>query len=95
MSEELNLVTDLAVILIAAGVFTVISKALKQPLILGYIVAGFLVSPHLGLLPSISSTESVQQWSEIGIIFLLFALGILPNMGYTFTCFFLIRVINE
>ncbi|MBO4671944.1 MAG: cation:proton antiporter [Bacteroidales bacterium] len=76
MSEELNLVADLAVILIAAGVFTVISKALKQPLILGYIIAGFIVSPHLGLLPAISSTESVRQWSEIGIIFLLFALGL-------------------
>ncbi len=76
MSEELNLVADLAVILIAAGVFTVISKALKQPLILGYIIAGFIVSPHLGLLPAISSTESVKQWSEIGIIFLLFALGL-------------------
>ncbi|MBO4476114.1 MAG: cation:proton antiporter [Bacteroidales bacterium] len=76
MSEELNLVADLAVILIAAGVFTVISKALKQPLILGYIIAGFIVSPHLGLLPAISSTESVNQWSEIGIIFLLFALGL-------------------
>ncbi len=76
MSEELNLVADLAVILIAAGIFTVISKALKQPLILGYIIAGFIVSPHLGLIPAISSTESVSQWSEIGIIFLLFALGL-------------------
>ena len=76
MSEELNLVADLAVILIAAGVFTVISKALKQPLILGYIIAGFIVSPHLGLVPAISSAESVKQWSEIGIIFLLFALGL-------------------
>lgn len=76
MGSELNLVADLAVILIAAGVFTVISKALKQPVILGYIVAGFLISPHLGLLPGFSSVESVNQWSEIGIIFLLFALGL-------------------
>jgi CPA2 family monovalent cation:H+ antiporter-2 len=76
MSEELHLVADLAVILIAAGVFTVISRALKQPLILGYLIAGFIVSPHLGLLPAITSTESVNQWSEIGIIFLLFALGL-------------------
>ena len=76
MSEELNLVADLAVILIAAGVFTIISKALMQPLILGYIVAGFIVSPHLGLIPAITSTETVEQWSEIGIIFLLFALGL-------------------
>jgi len=76
MSEEINLVADLALILIAAGVFTVISKALKQPLILGYIIAGFLISPHLGIFPAMTSTESVKQWSEIGIIFLLFALGL-------------------
>lgn len=76
MSEELHLVADLALILIAAGIFTVISRALKQPLILGYIIAGFIVSPHLGLFPTITSTESVKQWSEIGIIFLLFALGL-------------------
>ena len=62
MSEELHLVAELALILIAAGIFTVISKALKQPLILGYIIAGFIVSPHLGLFPVITSTESVKQW---------------------------------
>lgn len=76
MSEEINLVADLAVILIAAGVFTVISKALKQPLILGYIVAGFIISPNLGLLPAISGTGAVKEWSELGIVFLLFALGL-------------------
>lgn len=76
MSSELALVTDLAVILIAAGVFTIISKALKQPLILGYIIAGFIVGPHIGFFPTVTSVESVHQWSEIGIIFLLFALGL-------------------
>lgn len=76
MPEELHLVTDLAVILIAAGIFTLLFKALKQPLILGYIIAGFLVGPHLGLFPELTSTEAVGQWSEIGIIFLLFSLGL-------------------
>ncbi|MGX8689663.1 MAG: cation:proton antiporter domain-containing protein [Bacteroidaceae bacterium] len=76
MSEEANLLKDLALILISAGVFTIISKALKQPLILGYIVAGFLVGPHMGLFPTVTSTETVEQWSDIGIIFLLFALGL-------------------
>ncbi len=71
----MSFVVDLAVILIAVGIFTVLFKALKQPLILGYIVAGFLVGPHLGLVP-LTSTEGVHQWSEIGIIFLLFALGL-------------------
>lgn len=76
MSEELNLVRDLALILISAGIFTIISKALKQPLILGYIVAGFIVGPHMGLFPTVAGTETIEQWSEIGIIFLLFALGL-------------------
>lgn len=76
MSEELHLVSDLALILISAGIFTIISKALKQPLILGYIVAGFLVGPHMGLFPTVTDTHSVEQWSEIGIIFLLFSLGL-------------------
>ncbi|MBR5724236.1 MAG: cation:proton antiporter [Bacteroidales bacterium] len=76
MSEELNLVRDLAVILVSAGVFTIISKALKQPLVLGYILAGFLVGPHISWFPGITSEETVHQWSEIGIIFLMFGLGL-------------------
>ena len=76
MSEELYLVRDLAVILISAGVFTIISKALKQPLILGYIVAGILIGPHVNFYFGISSTEAVHQWSEIGMIFMMFGLGL-------------------
>lgn len=76
MSEELNLVRDLAVILISAGIFTIISKALKQPLVLGYVLAGFLIGPNFPFFPSLSSTEAVHQWSEIGIIFLMFGLGL-------------------
>lgn len=75
MAEELHLVTELEIILVAAGVFTVLSRALKQPLILGYIVAGFIVGPHLGVFPQFSP-ESVDEWSELGIIFLLFGLGL-------------------
>ena len=76
MSEELHLVRDLAIILGSAGLFTIISKALKQPLILGYIVAGFLIGPHISFFPGITSEETVHQWSEIGIIFLMFGLGL-------------------
>ncbi len=76
MSEELNLVRDLAVILIAAGVFTIISRALKQPLVLGYIFAGLLVGPHIDFFPGISSQAAVNEWSEIGVIFLMFTLGL-------------------
>ena len=63
MSEELNLVKDLAVILISAGIFTIISKALKQPLILGYIIAGFLIGPNIDFFPGISSQETVDSQS--------------------------------
>ncbi len=76
MSEELNLVRDLAVILISAGIFTLISRALKQPLVLGYILAGFFVGPNFPFFPGITSAETVEQWSEIGIIFLMFGLGL-------------------
>lgn len=71
----MNFVTDLAIILIAASIFIIISKVLKQPPILGYIIAGFLVSPHLGLVP-ISNMEDVYEWAEIGVIFLMFAHGL-------------------
>ena len=76
MAEELNLVRDLAIILVSAGLFTIISKALKQPLILGYIIAGFLIGPHISFFPGITSEETVHQWSDIGIIFLMFGLGL-------------------
>ena len=76
MEGNLELVYDLAIIFITAGITTLIFKILKQPLILGYIVAGLLVGPHLGLFPHAIGAESVEQWSEIGIIFLLFSLGL-------------------
>jgi monovalent cation:H+ antiporter-2, CPA2 family len=74
--QEIHLVSDLAIILIAAGIITLIFKRLKQPMVLGYIVAGFLVGPYFDVLPTIIEKESVHQWSEIGVIFLLFALGL-------------------
>jgi CPA2 family monovalent cation:H+ antiporter-2 len=76
MSELPPLISDLALILICAGIMTLIFKRLKQPLVLGYIVAGFLASPHFELTPSVIDTTSIHTWSEIGVIFLLFALGL-------------------
>ena len=76
MSELAPLISDLALILICAGVMTLVFKRLKQPLVLGYIVAGFLTSPHFTLTPSVIDTASIHTWSEIGVIFLLFALGL-------------------
>jgi len=76
MHDEINMVQDLALIFISAGVITLIFRSLKQPLVLGYIVAGFLISPHFALFPTIIAEENVKEWSEIGVIFLLFALGL-------------------
>jgi len=76
MHEEINLVQDLALIFISAGVITLIFRALKQPLVLGYIVAGFLISPHFDLFPTVIAEENVSEWAEIGVIFLMFALGL-------------------
>lgn len=76
MAENLKLVSDLALILISAGVTTIIFKLLRQPLVLGYIVAGFLVGPHLNIFPTVADIANIEVWSEIGIIFLLFGLGL-------------------
>ncbi|MDR0414535.1 MAG: cation:proton antiporter [Prevotellaceae bacterium] len=70
------LVADLALILITAGIVTILFKWLRQPVVLGYIVAGFMVGPHMHLMPSVADGQNVATWSEIGIIFLLFALGL-------------------
>lgn len=70
------LITDLGLILGAAAIVTILFKWLKQPLVLGYLIAGFLVGPHFNLLPSIAETDSIKVWAEIGVIFLLFSLGL-------------------
>jgi CPA2 family monovalent cation:H+ antiporter-2 len=76
MAETPNLITDLALILTIAGIVTLLFKKLKQPLVLGYLVAGFLVSPHMPYTISIMDKSSIQTWADIGVIFLLFSLGL-------------------
>ncbi len=70
------MLSDLALILVVAGVVTIVFKALKQPLVLGYIVAGILTGPYVGFIPSATQIESVELWGKIGVIFLLFGLGL-------------------
>ena len=67
---------DLAVILITAGVITVVFKWLKQPLVLGYILAGFFIGPYFPWFPAVKDATNVHVWSDIGIVFLMFALGL-------------------
>ena len=76
MAELPDMIQDLALILIVAGVVTLIFKKLKQPLVLGYIVAGFLVSPKMPYTASVADMENVHLWADIGVMFLLFSLGL-------------------
>jgi len=70
------LIIDLALILGAAGITTLIFRRLRQPLVLGYILSGLLVGPNVSLLPTVSDTEGIKVWADIGVVFLLFALGL-------------------
>ena len=76
MADLPLLVKDLALILIVAGIVTIIFKWLKQPLVLGYIVAGFLVGPHMPLFMTVDDIDDIEIWANIGIIFTLFSLGL-------------------
>ncbi|MDH5250447.1 MAG: cation:proton antiporter, partial [Cyclobacteriaceae bacterium] len=70
------LIIDLALILAVAGITTLIFKRIHQPVVLGYVIAGFLVGPHVSLIPTVVDAEGIRIWSEIGVIFLLFSLGL-------------------
>ena len=76
MAELPALIEDLALILMVAGVVTLVFKKLKQPLVLGYIVAGFLVSPHMPYTASVVDMSNIHLWADIGVMFLLFSLGL-------------------
>ena len=76
MSELPTLINDLALILIVAGVVTLVFKKLRQPLVLGYVMAGFLVSPHMPYTMSVMDNVDIKTWADIGVMFLLFSLGL-------------------
>ena len=76
MSHLPTIITDLAMILLVAGVTTILFKKINQPLVLGYIIAGFITGPNFVFFPTVADKVNVQAWSEIGVIFLLFALGL-------------------
>ena len=89
MSHLPTLIADLALILISASIITLLFKWLKQPLVLGYIIAGLLAGPYINIFPTVGDIENINIWAEIGVIFLLFALGLefsfkkLMNVGST------------
>ncbi|MDE6156632.1 MAG: cation:proton antiporter, partial [Muribaculaceae bacterium] len=71
-----GLITDLAFILLLGAFVTVFFKWIRQPVVLGYIVAGFLASPHFEYLPSVANEANIDFWAQIGIVVLLFSLGL-------------------
>jgi monovalent cation:H+ antiporter-2, CPA2 family len=76
MTHVPQLIVDLSLILTMAGIITLIFKKLKQPIVLGYILAGLLVGPNFSLFPTITDIKTIEIWAEIGVIFLLFSLGL-------------------
>lgn len=71
-----NLISDLGLILVTAAIAVLLFRKLKQPLVLGYLVAGFLASSQFDFFPTVKDMDSVKVWAEIGVIFLLFSLGL-------------------
>ncbi|WP_290789960.1 cation:proton antiporter [Flavihumibacter sp. UBA7668] len=76
MNHLPHLILDLALILGVAAITTLLFKWLKQPLVLGYILAGFVVSPYFRWFPTVYEVDNIKVWAEIGVIFLLFSLGL-------------------
>ena len=76
MAHLPKLIEDLALILGAAAITTLLFKRLKQPLVLGYIIAGLLVGPHISIVPTVVDTKNINILAEIGVVFLLFSLGL-------------------
>ncbi|MDE6142780.1 MAG: cation:proton antiporter, partial [Muribaculaceae bacterium] len=71
-----GLIGDLAWILLLGAVVTLLFKKLRQPVVLGYILAGFLASPKFVYLPSITNLENIEFWADLGIVVLMFTLGL-------------------
>ena len=75
-----KLISDLAIMLLTAGVVAVVFKRFRLPLVLGYILAGFLVGPYMPLFFTVEDKASIEVWSEIGIIVMMFGLGLEFNL---------------
>ena len=75
MTHLPTIITDLSLILILASIFSVLCKILKQPVVLGYIVAGLLAGPHISLIPTVQP-ENISTWADVGVVFLLFGMGL-------------------
>jgi CPA2 family monovalent cation:H+ antiporter-2 len=81
LEHPVSFLYDLALVMLAAGLVTVICNRLRQPVVIGYILAGLLIGPHLSPVPLIHDEEAIRTLSELGVIFLLFTLGLEFRLG--------------
>lgn len=94
------LISDLGLILMTAGVAILLFKKIRQPLVLGYLIAGFLAGPYFTLFPSVKDVQNVEVWAEIGVIILLFSLGLefsfkkLMKVGGTASITALVQIVS-
>ena len=95
-----DMITDLAVMLLTAGFVTILFKKINQPLILGYILAGYLISPYFPMFLNVEDIVSIDLWSEIGVIILMFYIGLefnllkLAQMGGTAVTSALVKILG-
>ena len=76
MGHLATLISDLALLLVVAGITTLLCKKINQPMVIGYILAGFLIGPVVSFVPTIGDANNINLWAEIGVIFLMFSLGL-------------------
>ncbi len=76
MGHLATLISDLALLLVVAGITTLFCKKINQPTVIGYILAGFLIGPVVSFIPTIGDSANITLWAEIGVIFLMFSLGL-------------------
>ncbi len=80
MGHLATLISDLALLLVVAGITTLLCKKINQPLVIGYILAGFLIGPVVSFVPTVGDMNNINLWAEIGVIFLMFSLGLEFNL---------------
>ena len=76
MGDLATLISDLALLLVVAGITTLLCKKINQPMVIGYILAGFLIGPVVSFIPTLADIQNINLWAEIGVIFLMFSLGL-------------------
>ena len=82
LMHEISFIHDLAIIMLTAGVVTVLFHLLRQPVVLGYIVAGVIIGPHTPPYSLVTDEETIRTLGQLGVVFLLFSLGLEFSVGH-------------